>query len=135
MTDRYLKVDGALRRVVFDPDPGIAERTGLVWHAIFVDEVDGEPVDGPVRIASETGLLAVAARGGRAGLVGTPAKHYPDLPGQPVAIEMRAEAEGYLPRALSDVVTAHPDHPAAFDPATPAAPVAMQYLPVRLEVG
>lgn len=131
---RMIEVAGVLRRVDYPPDPGIAERLGLVWRGRFVDEIDGEPVGSRVRIRSTTGLAAASAeRGGEAGLVGVPAKAYPLLQANPVAIALSAEAEGYLPVDLADVVTAHPNHPAEFDPAEPPGPVEMQNLPVRLE--
>lgn len=131
---RFIEVAGVLRRVVYPPDPGTAERLGLVWRATFVDEIDGEPVESRVRLSSRTGLASMSAeRGGQAGLVGTPARAYPLLGGSPVPIAFSAEAEGYLPLDLTSVITAHPDHPAEFVPAAPPGPVEMQNLPVRLE--
>lgn len=87
----------------FCPDdrPPAADRMRAVLHARIIDEITGEPLGVDIDPTSTVhGLTPRSAPFGLVGLVGQPARVFPGLGLNPVELDLRVSAPGYLPLQL-----------------------------------
>ena len=85
-----------------DPPPVLADRVRAVLRARLVDEITEDPiaVDAGLR-TSVQGLHVHRVTGGNVGLIGQPARLFPDLGSSAVDLDLSIEASGYLPLTLT----------------------------------
>ncbi len=84
--------------------------------AQLVDELTGRPVHGAVRVTSRLrGGRPKSVRGGVGGMTGVPSRLFPDLAGQPYQLDVRFEADGFVPLSMPTVpVPQQPGFPGQF---------------------
>jgi hypothetical protein len=103
----------------FCPDdaPPAADRVRALLQARVVDEITREPIE--VDVTPTTTLRGVTPRsspGGVVGLVGQPARRFPGLDVNPVNLDLRVSARGYLPLDLGGMLGPIPGFPNQFAP-------------------
>src|SRR5688500_9607394 len=94
-------VEHAGRRYLYSPDNAIplAERTWALVSGQVMDEITGQPPRSRVTITSERpGFISRVAGSGVVGLVGIPARVFPNLNTQNYTVHLTVSAQGYIPR-------------------------------------
>jgi hypothetical protein len=117
VTCRIETVGSAAFRICPEPAPLAADRVRAVLSARLVDELTGDPVEVDVEVTTATdGLFPRVARGGLIGLVGQPARLFPTLDINPVALSMRSTAARYLPLQMGGLLGPLAGFPDQFAP-------------------
>lgn len=117
MTCRTETAGALTYRFCPDDPPPMADRVRAVLRARAVDEITQQPIE--VDLSASTTVRGVTARSapfGRAGLVGQPARLFPDLAVNPVDLDLRLTARGYLPLDLSGTLGPIAGFPDQFAP-------------------
>lgn len=118
MTTRIETVGDMRWRCNTDPLPPIAARPRALMRARLVDEITGEPVTSDIVAVSDIdGLAPRIADGGIVGLVGQPARRFPELALLSAALSMRVHGGTYLPVTLAATLGPIAGFPGAFAPA------------------
>lgn len=100
-----------------DPPPAATDRERALLRARLIDEITLEPVTVDVTATTTTrGVTARSAPFGRIGLVGRPARLYPDLDVASVPLDLRVDVPGYLPLDASATLGPVLGFPDAFLP-------------------
>lgn len=121
MSCRNETVGSLAYRFCPDPAPVAADRVRAVMSARLVDELTGEPVELDIGLSTPMdGLYPRVARGGLVGLVGQPARLFPELKTVSVPLLMKASVPGYLPVVIARNLGPIVDFP-------------MQFLPISTE--
>jgi len=96
------------------PRPAGRVRQAIVLLQAF-DELTGGPVRVPIRVTTQTsGLSGQAGRDGVGGLVGVPFRAFPDLDTVARSVDVRVDADGYLPWSGTANLPARPGFPTSF---------------------
>ena len=118
MSRQIIEANG--RAFTFSPDdaPPIAERTWAIVSAHLTDELTGQSLRSQFSIVSDRpGLAPRTSRDGIGGVVGIPARLFPDLNLNDHVVDLTFVAGGYVPHQELVVLAQNPDFPGTFFPA------------------
>lgn len=122
MPSRTVVTDRATYVVSFDDLPVEADRLSALVITRLVDEVSGEPAQGPIRIETtftgstgrRPGLAPRVGPDGIAGFVGVPRTAFPALSTQAYSVDATFAADGFVPYHVEVAVAAQPTFPAKY---------------------
>jgi len=98
-----------------DPVPVPADRLRAVLRARLIDEMTGQPMESDIDLSTnKAGLTPRVARGGVVGLVGQPARLFPQLNVSSVTVTMRARCSRYVAVAMGGALGPVPGFPGQF---------------------
>lgn len=108
---------GIVYTIAMDDEIPISERNWAIVKGRVIDEITGEPPKTLVDIKTEhPGLIPKAANDGLVGLIGIPARLFPELNIQDYSFQLTVEAAGYIPLGYENRIGPIGQFPAEFEP-------------------